>query len=119
MPAVALLLLPPLLLLAMTVWLASAARPAATLSTQPAAPAQVASGVEPGEVSVAAGMLLVVTKASPSETPGTWASVVSPALTARSVERRISPALRGIPTSGPSKGHNRSYPGEPPAAQLA
>ena len=107
MPAAALLLLPPFLLLAMTVSLASAARPA---------PATVATDVELGEVSVAGGMLLV---ASPSE------AVVSPALTAaRSVERRTSPALRGIPTSGPSDGHNRyrSSPGpadEQPAAQLA
>ena len=82
----------------------------------------MAIDVELGEVSVAGGMLLVVTKASPSgfETPGTGKSVVvSPALTTRSVEGRISPALRGIPSSGPSNGHNRSYPGEPPAAQLA
>jgi hypothetical protein len=69
--AVALLLLPPFLLLAMTVSLASAARPAATRSPQPVAPAQVATtDVEPGEVSVAAGIgMLLVTKASPSEAP--------------------------------------------------
>ena len=57
MPAAAPLLLPPLLILATTVSLASAARPApANPSLQSAASAPVATDVEPGD---AAGKLLV------------------------------------------------------------
>jgi len=107
-PVAALLLLPSLLVLATILSLASVARPGlATPSLQPAAPVPVATtDVEPGEVSMAAGIgMLLVTKASPSEAPpGIEKSViVTPPL----------PVLLPIPPSGPSNGHNN----EPPPRQ--
>jgi len=86
-PAAAPLLLPPLLVLATTVSLASAARPApANPSLQSAASAPVATDVEPGD---AAGKLLVAKVVSPSEAPGRTeiSAVVSPPLPCRSVDR--------------------------------
>ena len=87
MPAAAPLLLSPLLVLATTVSLASAARPApANPSLQSAATAPVATDVEPGD---AAGKLLVTKVLSPSEAPGHTeiSAVVSPPLPCRSVDR--------------------------------
>ena len=87
MPAAAPLLLPPLLVLATTVSLASAGRPApANPSLQSAATAPVATDVEPGD---AAGKLLVTKVVSPSEAPGHTeiSAVVSPPLPCRSVDR--------------------------------
>jgi len=86
-PAAAPLLLPPLLVLATTVSLASAARPApANPSLQSAASAPVATDVEPGD---AAGKLLVTKVVSPSEAPGRTeiGVIVSPPLPCHSVDR--------------------------------
>ena len=68
MPVAAPLLLPPLVVLATTVSLASAARPAhANPSLQSAASAPVVTDVETSD---AAGKLLVTKVVSPSEAPG-------------------------------------------------
>ena len=86
-PAAALLLLPPLLVLATTVSLDSAVRPApANPSLQSAASAPVATDVEPDD---AAGKLLVAKVVSPSEAPGHTeiSAVVSPPLPCHSVDR--------------------------------
>jgi len=86
-PVAAPLLLPPLLILATTVSLASAARPApANPSRQSANSAPVATDVEPGD---AAGRLLVTKVVSPSEAPGRTeiGVIVSPPLPCHSVDR--------------------------------
>ena len=85
--AAASLLLPPLLVLATTVSLASAACPApANTSLQSAASAPVATDVEPGN---AVGKLLVTKVVSPSEAPGRTeiGVIVSPPLPCHSVDR--------------------------------
>ena len=87
MPAATPLLLPPLLVLATTISLASVARPApANPSLQSAASAPVATDVEPGE---AAGKLLVTKVVSPFEAPGRTeiGVIVSPPLPCHSVDR--------------------------------
>ena len=86
-PAATPLLLPPLLVLATTVSLASAVRPApANPNLQSAALAPVVTDVETSD---AAGKLLVTKVVSPSEAPGRTeiGVIVSPPLPCHSVDR--------------------------------